>query len=87
MWLALSLAETGDVIFSDSRYAINLAKGIWRAKKHIPLVAQVQFQRVGKRVEIHWQKGHVGHPCQEEADRLAELAAVEDYHRALGDRA
>jgi ribonuclease HI len=73
--LAIGLAASGDVVCSDSQYAIHIALGQWKAKKHKPLVAYLQAQLRGKRMEVRWVRGHNGHPEQEEADRLAESAA------------
>lgn len=72
---ALLLAHGGDVIFSDSMYAVKLATGQWRAKSHRELVNEIRkLLRPGVRVK--WIAGHAGHKWQERADALAKRAAI-----------
>jgi ribonuclease HI len=72
---ALILARPADVIFSDSRYAVMLITGRWRAKAHKDLVSEVKRLRTPG-VAIKWIHGHAGNEWQERADRLAKRAAL-----------
>jgi len=70
---ALIRARAGDTIFSDSRYAVNLINGVWRAKDHRDLVTEIKrLRRPG--VSIVWIPGHKGDRWQERSDRLAKQA-------------
>lgn len=72
---ALDHAEPGDVIFSDSRYALGMAGG-WKAKANKDLVEQLRRQLAAHPgVSLKWVKGHAGNPPQERADQLANSAA------------
>ena len=73
--LAIELANSGDKIFSDSHYALNVIQGIWRAHSHIELVRDIRNLLGSRRVRFEWIRGHSGHSLQELADRLAKTAA------------
>jgi ribonuclease HI len=72
---ALLRARPGDLILSDSMYAVNLIIGRWRAKAHKKLVNEIRrLLRPG--VTVKWVSGHAGDKWQERADALAKRAAI-----------
>ncbi len=73
--LSLEYANRGDVIFSDSQYAINVSLSRWRAHAYQFLIHDIRLTLEDKRVGLKWVKGHNGHPLQEMADRVAYKAA------------
>jgi ribonuclease HI len=85
---ALKLAEPGDVILTDSRYAIGMITKGWRAKANVALVAEGRRLYESKPgVTIRWIRGHDGHLHQERADLLATTAAHSQMVRRYFDRA
>jgi ribonuclease HI len=73
---ALKLAKAGDVILTDSRYAIGMITRGWRAKANVELVAAARKLYESKSgIEIRWIRGHNGHAHQERSDLLANIAA------------
>jgi ribonuclease HI len=72
---SLQLAAAGDTIFSDSQYAIKVARRIWRAKIYVDYLEEIWSLLSSKRVEPRWIPGHKGDRLQELADRLAYNAA------------
>lgn len=72
---SVELAGHGDIILSDSRYAIEVSSGNWRAHVHLELIKDIRTLLETKRVSLRWIRGHNGHPLQELADRLAKQAA------------
>jgi len=73
---ALLLAHAGDLILSDSLYAVNLVTSRWRAKAHRGLVDELK-KLLTPGVRIKWIQGHAGYQWQERADRLAKRAAIQ----------
>jgi len=73
---ALILARSGDIIFSDSRYAVMLITGHWRAKAHRDLVGEIR-RLLTPGVHVKWIRGHAGNKWNERADRLAKRAAIQ----------
>jgi ribonuclease HI len=74
---AVILANNGDQIFSDSKYAVNIASGKWKANTHHELVAEVRgLLLVKHRVSLHWIRGHNGDEHNERADWLANQAVM-----------
>ena len=72
---ALLLAHAGDFIFSDSRYAVSLVTGRWRAHAHRNLVYDIKkLLRPG--VHVKWIPGHAGNKWHERADALAKRSAL-----------
>lgn len=70
--LGLAIARPGDIIFSDSKYALGMA-GNWRAKTNIELVnllREVKAERKG--VALRWIRGHADSIGNQIADELAE---------------
>lgn len=76
-------------VYCDSRYVINTVtewmpgwkKRGWRKRdgkpvQNVELVRALDTAIAGRRVELEWVKGHSGHALNEEADRLANAAAV-----------
>jgi ribonuclease HI len=85
---ALKLAIPGDVILTDSRYAIGMITKGWRAKANVELVAEGRKLYESKPgVEIRWIRGHDGHPHQERSDLLATAAAQTQQTRRFYERA
>jgi ribonuclease HI len=85
---ALKLSEPGDVILSDSQYAINMITKGWKAKKNVELVAQARKLYESKPgVTIRWLRGHNGHPHQERSDLLATAAAQTQVMRRFYEAA
>ena len=66
-------------IFSDSRYALNIANGIWKAKAHLPLVRDLQSVLARLRslttVSLFWVPAHAGIFFNDVADLLAKRGA------------
>ncbi len=62
-------------IHTDSTYAIGVLQRGWRAKANQDLVAHVRaaLRRLPD-VELHYVRGHAGHPLNERADELARSA-------------
>src|SRR5918992_1181266 len=72
---ALLMAHAGDLILSDSMYAVNLIIGRWRPKAHKELIGEIRkLLRPG--VSVKWIPGHAGDKWNERADRLAKRAAL-----------
>jgi ribonuclease HI len=85
---ALKLAKPGDVIFTDSQYAIGMITKRWKAKANVKLVAEGRRLYESKPgVEIRWIRGHNGHPHQERSDLLANVAAQTQMVRRFHDDA
>ena len=83
---ALKLTEPGDVILTDSRYAIGMITKGWKAKANVALVAEGRKLYESKPgVEIRWIRGHDGHPHQERSDLLATIAAQTQQTRRGAD--
>lgn len=60
------------LVYSDSKYAINIFKGRWTAKLNTDLLAK--YNEVAKRmdkIELCWVKGHNGNKWNEYVDKLA----------------
>ena len=89
----LKLKEPCNVnVYSDSRYVVDaIGKGwvyAWKSKgwmksktekaKNDDLWRAVLEQLDRHNVELHWVKGHAGHPENERCDRLAVAAAAGD---------
>ena len=69
------MAHAGDLILSDSMYAVNLIIGRWRPKAHKELIGEIRkLLRPG--VSVKWIPGHAGDKWNERADRLAKRAAL-----------
>ncbi len=77
------------LVYCDSMYVINsLTKWMpgWKRKGwrkgdgkpvlNVEIMKALDEALAGRRVRFEWVKGHAGHPLNEEADRLANAAAV-----------
>ncbi len=77
------------LIYCDSRYVINSItqwmpgwkrknwrKGDGKPVLNVDIMKALDEALQGRRVRFEWVKGHSGHPLNEEADRLANAAAV-----------
>ncbi|MFT3970508.1 MAG: ribonuclease HI family protein [Micropruina sp.] len=77
------------LVYCDSMYVINsLTKWMpgWKRKGwrkgdgkpvlNVEIMKELDAALAGRRVKFEWVKGHSGHPLNEEADRLANAAAV-----------
>lgn len=93
--------EDSIIVYSDSQWAVNVLSGKWKPTKNLDMIAAYrQIQKEGeirglKTVELGWVRGHNGQPLNEEADRLAKLAAQDiarindnptEQHQSLGYR-
>lgn len=63
------------LIYSDSTYVINCAKGKWQRKKNIDLWVKYEKLSKGKKIEWVWVKGHSGDKYNEIVDYLAKQEA------------
>ena len=73
-------------IFSDSSYVVNAVKEGWLArwectafKKKKNADLWLRFLKIYRRhqVQLHWLKGHAGHPLNERCDQLATAASIQ----------
>jgi ribonuclease HI len=77
------------LIYCDSMYVINSVtrwmpgwkrkgwrKGDGKPVLNVEIMKALDAALAGRRVRFEWVKGHAGHPLNEEADRLANAAAV-----------
>ncbi|MFT3833638.1 MAG: ribonuclease HI family protein [Micropruina sp.] len=77
------------LIYCDSMYVINSVtkwmpgwkrkgwrKGDGKPVLNVEIMKELDAALAGRRVRFEWVKGHSGHPLNEEADRLANAAAV-----------
>jgi ribonuclease HI len=74
---ALKFTHTKEeyVIYSDSMYVINCAKGKWARKKNTKMWSEYERVSKDKNIEWVWVKGHSGDKYNEIVDRLAKKEA------------
>lgn len=72
--MAIDHARDGDVIFTDSKYAIGMANG-WKARTNYDFVENLRQAKKSKEVKINWVRGHNGNAGNDRADMLANDAA------------
>ena len=65
------IQTTSCVIYSDSKYVINCAKGKWKRKKNIDLWEEYDKASKDVIIEWIWVKGHSGDKYNEMVDQLA----------------
>jgi ribonuclease HI len=74
-WLLLDHSNRPAIIRGDSKYAINIAKGVWKAKANRNLALRVQqlWSEVEsiKSIKCEHVRAHIGHRWNERADHLA----------------
>ena len=58
-------------IYSDSKYVINCAKGLWKIKKNLDLWEIYKKVSKDKNIEYVWVKGHNGNKYNEIVDKIA----------------
>ncbi len=65
--------DTAVIVWSDSRWAINIALGIWKAKKNLDLVKDVKNLLNWRTAPTYlkWVKAHDKSPQNNNADMLA----------------
>lgn len=63
------------VIRSDSKLAVNVAAGHWRAKANLDLVRAIGAAEEGLKIKYRWIKGHANNLWNDLADKLAREAA------------
>lgn len=78
---AQALAQTPEGIqidlYSDSQYLVNSMTGRYRRKVNLDLWQQLDELATKCTIQWHWLPGHIGHPENEEAHRLAnEMAGI-----------
>jgi len=77
------------LVYCDSTYVINSVtkwmagwkrrgwkKGDGKPVLNVEIMKAIDVAMQGRRVRFAWVKGHAGHPLNEEADRLANAAAM-----------
>lgn len=75
-----SLKEPSSVlVYSDSQYAINCARGIWQKTKNIDLWIELEPLMDLHRVRFEWVRGHSDDELNNRCDEIAGIAA-----KALG---
>lgn len=71
-----SLVEPSSVIvYSDSTYAINCSRGLWRKRKNIDLWLELEPLLDKHRVRFEWVRGHADNELNNRCDGLAGEAA------------
>ena len=75
LFAAVTLADPNDFIFTDSRYAVKVARCEWRAHCYQDLISEIRNGLELKRIRLQWIQGHAGHLLQQRADRVANRAA------------
>jgi ribonuclease HI len=75
LFAAITLADLNDFIFTDSRYAVKVARCEWRAHCYQDLISEIRNGLEFKRIRLQWIHGHAGHLLQQRADRVANRAA------------
>lgn len=68
------LSDSQYVIKGMSQWIINWRKKGWHNVKNVDLWQKLEFESQKHHVTWTWVKGHSGHPGNNEADRLANLA-------------
>lgn len=63
------------IIYSDSMYVINCAKGKWTRKKNIDLWKKYENVSKNKKIEWIWVKGHSNNMYNDLVDKLAKNEA------------
>ena len=58
-------------IYSDSKYVINCASGLWKRKANLRLWEQYDKYAKGKSISFTWVKGHSGDHYNELVDKLS----------------
>jgi ribonuclease HI len=67
-----AIPESGEAtVFSDSQYVINTMTRNWKRKANLDLWERLDAEAGKHRVKWRWVRGHVGHPLNEMADKLA----------------
>ena len=67
-------------VFTDSRYALGVLTGEYKARKNQALIREIQAQMERfSDLRFEWVKGHAGSPLNERVDELANLAISERY--------
>ena len=76
MWACKSPSKTDLVIYTDSKYAIGVCSGKFRAKTNIYLISTIT-KIMNKFNSVEWVhvRGHNGDAMNERVDRLAKKAA------------
>lgn len=59
------------LVYSDSMYVINCAKGVWKRKKNKDLWKKYDKNIIGKNINFIWVKGHSDNFWNNRADHLA----------------
>jgi len=68
-------------VYSDSKYLVNTMTRGWKRRANVDLWSRLDTLVAQRSVDRQWGRGHVGHPENERADKLAT-----DMAGAAGDR-
>ena len=63
-------------VHSDSEYLVKTMTVGWKRKANTDLWARLDQLTADRTVDFHWVRAHVGHPHNEQADRLARQATT-----------
>ena len=58
-------------IYSDSKYVINCAQGLWKRKANLEVWREYDKYAKGKTINFTWVKGHSGDHYNELVDKLS----------------
>lgn len=71
-------SKSSVMIYTDSRYCINILSGLWEAKCNLDLVSKFNdYAQKLSDVMFRWVKGHSGNVWNEYVDKLATEATLE----------
>ena len=70
----MAIKENGAkvIVVSDSKYALNILSGKWKAKTNLELIQEHNENSQRLNIEYVWVKGHNGNELNEMADQLAQ---------------
>ena len=64
------------IIYTDSKYVINCAKGVWKRKANVDLWKKYDIATKNKTIHFEWVKGHNGNDYNEKVDKMAREEAI-----------
>jgi ribonuclease HI len=72
---SVELAGHGDIILSDSRYAIEVSSGSWHAQVHLDLIKDIRTLLETKRVSLRWIRGPQRSPAARAGGSFGEASS------------